>query len=305
MRTLILSLVVLAVPAAASAQVCPAGLVAVDGAHCCWPGQAFAPERGVCSGAPQCPPGLAAFGETCAVGSAPAPQPQLPPQPDLPPQPVPEPQEEQALPPPPPPPPPGVYQGYQVPAKSAPVQGPQVYGTVVRFEAKTLEHQFTVTMDDGQSCRTPCGLSVQPGKHKVKVAGEASFTQRVDIPASPSVVQIEKRRSGGTALAVVSLAVGIPTALVGGFVGLIGLASNTSYATSGNRNAMYTGFGVMAVGVTLAAAGGAVGFHLAGHNRLAFAQGDASQPKAAPVQLLSLGLAPTSGGAMAGATFAF
>ena len=48
----------LAVPAAASAQVCPYGLVAVDPTHCCWPGQTFAADRGTCAGAPQCPAGL-------------------------------------------------------------------------------------------------------------------------------------------------------------------------------------------------------------------------------------------------------
>lgn len=294
MRTLILTLVMLAVPAAASAQVCPYGLVAADGAHCCWPGQAFEAERGLCVGAPQCPAGLTAYGEACVAAPA-------------------QPVEAPELPPPPPPPPsaPGyqaVPEGYVMPPPQMPMQVPaQVFGSQVRFESKKAGNEFIVSVDGGGMCRTPCSLVVPPGKHQVKVEGDARFRQKLEIPAGASLVQIEKRRGGGIALAVVSLSVGIPAAVLGGAVGLLGLINNSSsyYSYGSYRDQMYAGFGVMAAGVTLAAAGGAIGFGLAGHNRLTFAQGEAYAPKPPPVQLIGLGVAPTNGGAMAGATFAF
>ncbi|HEY3447417.1 MAG TPA: hypothetical protein VGK67_13680 [Myxococcales bacterium] len=310
MRSLILSLVVLVAPAAAAAQVCPYGLVAVDAAHCCWPGQAFAPERGICAGAPECPPGLMAYGETCIASSAAA-QPQPPPEPELP-QPLPPP-------PPPPPPPPGGYQlppsvEYQAPPPAAypvmPPQAqpmPQVFGSQVRFEAKKAGNEFVVSVDQAGTCRTPCELMVPPGRHHVKVEGDARFHQRLDFPAGPSVVQIDKLRAGGVALGVVGLAVGIPAAVVGGFFGLVGFLSNygNSYSSSSATEMTYAGFGVMAAGITLAAVGGGIGFGMAGHNKLRFAQAEADELKAPAVQLLSMGVAPTNGGAMAGATFAF
>lgn len=38
--------------------------------QCCWPGQAFSSQLGRCTGAPQCPSGMAAEGETCvSVGT--------------------------------------------------------------------------------------------------------------------------------------------------------------------------------------------------------------------------------------------
>ncbi|HEY3447419.1 MAG TPA: hypothetical protein VGK67_13690 [Myxococcales bacterium] len=288
MRTLILSFVLLAVPTAASAQVCPYGLVAVDAAHCCWPGQAFAPDRGTCAGVPQCPPGLAPYGETCIASGAAA-QPQAQPA-------------GQPLPPPPPPPPPAAYQPMP---QQVPMQMPQVFGYPVRFEAKKEGHEFTVSVDNGISCRTPCDLTVPPGRHHVKVEGDARFEEHLNFPASPTTVQIE-RRGAIRALGIVGLAVGIPAAAIGGVFGMLGWIANESYSNSSNRNVMYGGLGVMAAGVTLAAVAGGVGFGLAGHNKAKFARADADEPgEAPPVQLLSLGAVPTNGGGMVGATFAF
>jgi hypothetical protein len=38
---------------------------AADGLHCCWPGQTFSLDVGACTGAPRCPPGADAVGDTC------------------------------------------------------------------------------------------------------------------------------------------------------------------------------------------------------------------------------------------------
>lgn len=292
MRTLVFSFVLLAVPAAASAQVCPYGLVAVDPAHCCWPGQTFAPDRGTCAGAPQCPPGLSPYGETCIASSAAQPQAQPPAQP----------QPDGTLPPPPPPP-----ANYQVQPPPAQMQMPvqqQVYGFPVRFEAKKQGQEFTVSVDNGIACRTPCEMTVAPGRHRVKVEGDARFDERMTFPGGPSTVVVEKR-GGIAALGIASLAVGIPVAAVGAVATLFGYILVSDNNTNSNRTVFYAGIGMLAGGVTLAAVGGGVGFGLAGKNRVSFARASADDPNEPPVQLLSLGVVPTKGGAMAGATFAF
>ena len=56
-------------------RACATGQVISDetAGHCCWPGQVWSSLRSACIGTPQCPPGFAASGETCAtVGDAPA-----------------------------------------------------------------------------------------------------------------------------------------------------------------------------------------------------------------------------------------
>lgn len=282
MRTFVLTLFAIALPALASAQVCPYGLVAVDPTHCCWPGQTYAPDRGTCAGAPQCPAGLTAYGETCvaAPGTAPGAQPVDP-----------------TVPPPPPP-----AAGYVPQAMP-----PQVFGYPVRFEAKKSGNEFTVSVDKGVACRTPCELTVPPGRHRVHIEGDARFSDSMTFPASPTTILIEKRRGGGVALGVVGLAVGIPATVVGGLVGLVGYALNTS-SSSTNRNTgktmMYAGFGVGGAGLVLLVVGTSVGFSIAGHDKLTFARASVDEPEP-PVRLVGLGVVPTAGGAMGGATFAF
>lgn len=52
-----------------AAPACPSGeQVSADTAgHCCWPGQVWSGARSMCVGIPQCPSGLVAVGEMCAV----------------------------------------------------------------------------------------------------------------------------------------------------------------------------------------------------------------------------------------------
>ncbi|MGC4121718.1 MAG: PEGA domain-containing protein [Myxococcales bacterium] len=300
MRPLALALVLLTIPAVASAQICPAGLVAADSAHCCWPGQLFDGARGLCSGTPQCPQGLAPYGETCLAAQPQAAQP-----------PAPAPAQSPELPPLPPPPPanylPPASAGYQVLPPPVVPGMPQPFGHSRHFVAKNQGNEFTVTVDGAGMCRTPCALAVPAGKHVVKIEGDARFTQKVTFPEGASKVEIEKRRNGGIALGVVSLSVGVPTAIVGAAFGLSGLLSNYfSYGSYGAKDTMYAGFGAMAAGATVAAVGAAIGFRLAGHNRLSLTtELSAEEPKAPPVQLISMGAMPTKDGAMVGATFAF
>jgi len=280
MRTLFVALLVLAVPAAASAQntLCPYGLVAVDGAHCCWPGQVFA-EVG-CKGTPQCPAGLAPTGDTCVVSQA-SPQPAT---------------AAPAVPPPPPPvglppslPPPPTY-------LSVPAAATQLASTV-RFEAQRADDSFSVSVDGGAACKTPCDLAVPPGRHRVSVEGDASYQEELDFPAQASVVKVGKRRAGRTALGVVGLSVGIPVGVVGA---LVSFAALTIAGTGGNtsRDFFFGGAAAAVAGFSFAGIGAGVGFGTAGSNK-------ATLETAPAVTLISLGAAPTSHGGMVGATFAF
>jgi hypothetical protein len=279
MRSLLISFAVVLAPSVALAQgVCPNGLVAADAAHCCWPGQSFSAERQSCAGAPQCPPGMVAYGETCALAPT-------------------------YVPPPPPPP-----SAYGVPATA---MGPRYRA---HFEAKK-DHKFTVVMDTGESCETPCDLGVSVGRHKVKIEGDATFSESLSFPAAPSVVKIEKRR-GIVGLGVAGLAAGIPVAVVGLAVALTGALFNdmrngtlysSGYPNRRTTNDMIVVGGTMAaVGVTFAAVGGGVGLGLAGHNRAKLEKAP-EQPKdeRASLVLTGLGVAPTQGGAVVGASFAF
>ncbi len=283
MSKLTLLLVLLAAPAAAAEPTCPYGLVAVDASHCCWPGQTFAVDRDACAGTPQCPAGLVASGETCLVPAAPVQQPQ--------------PAAEPTAPPP-------------AHEATAPPLPPEVLGHPVRFEARHEGQEFTVSVGGGVSCRTPCELTVPPGRHRVEVEGDASFRDDFTFPASPSLVLIERRSGGRAALGIVGLAVGIPATVVGLVVVLAG-AIATDLATGpasreGARNMLIAGGVIAAAGVTFVAVGAGVGFGTAGKNRLRFARASGDRPgEEPPVRLVGLGAAPAEGGAMLGATLAF
>lgn len=285
MRALLLSLVLLAPAAAAAQVVCPYGLVPVDSTHCCWPGQGYAPEKQTCVGAPKCPAGLMAYGDTCIV----APASQQPPPPADP----------QALPPPPPPP----TSNYVPPAPPPPA----AIGFAARFEG-TPGHQFTVTVDNGEPCDTPCEVPVAPGRHRVRVEGDAKFRQDMDFPAGPSLVRIDMKHGGRAALGIVGLAVGIPAAVIGAAIAGIGtiLMTSTSFGTQNTgRDWQIGGIVTAVVGVTFAGVGAGVGFGTAGKNRAWFERRGRAGDEAASIQFLGAGVAPTPGGAVAGATFAF
>jgi hypothetical protein len=54
-----------------AAPQCPYGqsVTVETGGHCCWSGQVWSTARQACVGVPQCPPGLAPTGESCAAAS--------------------------------------------------------------------------------------------------------------------------------------------------------------------------------------------------------------------------------------------
>jgi hypothetical protein len=114
------------------------------------------------------------------------------------------------------------------------------------------------------------------------------------------------------ALGISSLVVGVPTAVGGVAVTLVGLvrvlftSSSSPPGSGAQTEAMVLGgLGMIVGGVVLAAVGGSIGLRKTGHNRVHLRKSDFAEAESAPVKLTGIGLAPTPGGAMVGATFAF
>jgi hypothetical protein len=232
-------------------------------------------------GAPQCPAGLSAFGETCIAAQA-------------------APVVVQPVAPPPPPLLPPVVQVPVVPVSA-------IVGYQAHFQSD--DGDFTVSVDSGPGCRTPCELVVPPGHHRLRVNGDASFRESMDFPASPSVVRIDRRHGGRVAMGVVGLAVGIPVVVTGLALTLLAvtwedynLVGDTHYENG--RRLLPIGVGLAIGGAVFAGVLGGVGFGTAGHNRASF-DSMGSRDADAPVRLVGLGVTPTRGGAALGATIAF
>jgi hypothetical protein len=143
----------------------------------------------------------------------------------------------------------------------------------------------------------------------VTVEGDARFHDDLNFPAAPSTVQVEKR-GAIAALGKASLGVGIRPWRAASSPGSGASCSTTrprpllhyARARADFQTLELAGFGVAVGGAVLLGVGAGVGFGLAGKNRVRFAENDSEAP---PIQLLSLGAAPTKDGAVMGASFAF
>jgi len=235
------------------------------------------------------------------------------------------------IPPPPPPPP--------LPADAAPAPGylppppPEARLPVVpiaptaqvtvRFVPKSDgDEYFVATVEGAEPLKAPCDLRLSPGKLKLQVTGDASFSQRLVVPdAAPSKATIEHRNKGLMVMGIVGVAltaIGVVMletpveALVSGF--LQAEWNNTSFdANTVTRSDVVTGISFqnwmiasgVAVGVGVVCA--AVGFAKMGHARVVLVPDDrvTESTDAPKLELVGLGLAPTASGAVAGATFAF
>jgi len=198
------------------------------------------------------------------------------------------------------------------PAAAAPPAAAPAPPTRVGFRAAIDGDVYTVTVDGKQelACQTPCELTLSPGAHDVRVTGSSRFAQRIDL-TGPTSLQVERRRMGRMVLGIVSLAVGVPVALVG--LELILLANldaneNPPAMTSGERRSLRQAGSLMVAGGTvLALVGGISGFTTMGRTRLApDASGRVSQERAdTGLRLAGLGAAPARGGGMLTVAFSF
>lgn len=210
---------------------CPAGqLTSADTAgNCCWPGQVWSKARKVCVGVPQCPNGLAARGETCAVPECPpgavatvdtaghccwpdqawsharsacVGTPRCPtglvavgemcaaPAP--------------APPPPTAPPPPAVLAEPKAPPPR------EVDDKVpVRFQPAKGHATYTVAVSGADTCTTPCTLRLKPGLHSVTVEGAGKFESLIAVPANGATVRLSHLRGGLGAGGTVMLTFGV------------------------------------------------------------------------------------------------
>lgn len=166
----------------------------------------------------------------------------------------------------------------------------------VKFVPRRDGDNLTVTIDNRPdlTCKAPCELNVPPGRHVVKVEGDTKYIDDINVPKNfGSTARIGRAKNVWLALGIPSVVLG-PLMVVGGFGAWAAGALNPEPAV-----------GIMAGGVVLAIAGGIVGFKLKGKDEISLERDRHSGRETFQPALVGLGVAPTNGGAMAGATFVF
>jgi len=206
---------------------------------------------------------------------------------------------------------PSVAQSDPASAAAAPA-APAAPPARVRFRAALDGDVYTVRVDGKaeQACQTPCELTLPLGAHDVQVTGSNRFAQRIDL-TGPTALQVERRRTGRMVLGIVSLAVGVPVALVG--LELIVVANadaneNPPSLTDSERSSLKRTGAILAVaGGAFAAVGGIVGFSTMGRTRLAPDGSQVSDGHSdTGLRLAGVGVAPTPhGGGVVGVAFTF
>lgn len=268
------------------AATCPPGQEANEETlgHCCWSGQVWSKVRQVCVGTPACPAGYTASGETCMYGtplpgSAPGPGPQPP---------APAPPSAAAVAPPGPTPGP------------SPIPSMGALEVPVDFAAEDERGDFVVSFQGPtgeRSCRLPCTLNLPPGKVHLVVTGTKGFEQDLKIPLVTSSALLESPRRG------TKIGLGVLLTVLGGACFVLGVGFYTP-----TEALFWLGAGVGAAGLAVGVVNiisGATSRH-----RLRLVDDDEKKrtmrrEPTAPVELVGLGVAPTKGGLMAGATLRF
>ena len=175
----------------------------------------------------------------------------------------------------------------------------------VRFVAAREGDRLTVAVE-GATCDAPCEIAMAPGRHKVDISGDGSFSDRIDVPGAPSIARIERTKGGFRAFKIIGLSVGIPAAAFG-FIFIVADAGLNRYGF-GSTDFGYPGIALLSTGLVLAIAGPILGSVLGGSNKLQVgpAGGASSDDRGTHLQLVSFGVAPTAhGGLMGGVTLAF
>ncbi len=257
---------ILAVPQAVG-DPCHGGKVIVDEAgHCCWEEQGWSPNLQACVGRPRCPAGTWPRGETCVEGVA---------------------EVESA---------PRFDESWLVP---------------VRFVSASEGETFQVSVDDKHvtTCTTPCEVRLTRGRHRIYVHGPATFGKKIDVRGSAAEVRIERRSNSMLAMGVVSIAAGGLSAVVGANLALYGALLTSTFdspADRANKEGLRdAGLVMLVVGATVAVVGGVAGLTGMGHNRMDLVPERSASALPDGLRLQGLAVAPTQGGAMAGATFSF
>jgi Tetratricopeptide repeat len=256
----------LAPPEAAPGE-CPPGQTSNEdtAGHCCWPGQVWSKRRSTCAGIPQCPQGLVARGENCSM-----PQPMQPMQPmDSP------------------------WASYPQMGWGAPMAPP---GTVpVTFNPKREGYVYVVGVER-QQCTAPCTMFLKPGKHKLRVSGDAAYQTDLAVGNQPMTVKVAHMRMVKLVGGAVVTGVGLVSFLVG--VAML----NAAYSDTGLYGVfpILAGLVLVPIGIpTMAVTDG---------NRINVIGGgvaEAPAPKPEGIRLVSAGVQPLQGGASLGLRFSF
>lgn len=195
----------------------PAQAVSVDTAgRCCWLGQVWSASRHACVGVPtSCPPGAIASGDNCVVAAPTSTPPQYTPQ-------VP-----------------------QAPPLAA------VGGATTHFSGSLTSNIYTVRAQ-GQTCTTPCTLTLTPGSLTIDTTGAGAIHRSVSLPPGASKITLQHFTLKELIFSVVLVAIGLP--MMGGGI-YLGDATHWS-----NRGAAGIGGIVLTTAGATLAFGGVIGF---------------------------------------------
>jgi len=207
--------------ASAAAADCPAGqAVSADTAgHCCWPAQAWSPARAACVGAPRCPTGMQASGESCVAAPGATPPSSAAPAGAAPASATPGAAPASATP------------GAATPANPAlPKWTPVVPGAPhaaytpyvltprvpVRFVARDHADDRYRISADGKSCTTPCTLELPATDVHVEAdSGRRALAAPLRVPYVASTVEVSHRSRAHYAVGGALVAVGVADVALG------------------------------------------------------------------------------------------
>jgi len=191
----------------------------------------------------------------------------------------------------------------QVPAAVMPPTATAGAPVPVKFLVARDGDEMDVVVDGNPelACKAPCEIQLTPGRHTVAVTGAAKYVDTINVPrGDPSTAKLGRSRVAFLIVGLSSLAVGVTSAVVGLYL--------FSEEAQQYGTVSVPGVALLGTGIVIAVVGSIVGFKLKGSNGISLerdrGRGRGERDQFSP-QLLSVGLAPTRGGAMAGATFAF
>ncbi len=159
---------------------CPEGqaMTPDTAGHCCWPNQVWSSARSACVGIPACPPPLVAQGQTCVAASG-----------------EPAPRTPESVPP--------------------PSGGPAVPVSFDAAQTGFFGESYDVEVA-GQTCGTPCTLSLSPGLLKLTVSRPFhTFDTQILVPPGGASVKLDHARMADIVSGAVLTAAGFTLTPIG------------------------------------------------------------------------------------------
>jgi len=177
-------------------------------------------------------------------------------------------------------------------------------GIPVRFVPNLAGDSFTVSVSTPagpQQCQAPCVLSLPMGEHTVSVSGEAEYTDTISVQPYPLHVRIRRYRSERMIWGAAGTGVGVALLIAG--LAMSEACTSVGFSTTCERPLASNGLSIL--GSALAITAATTGFTTMGSNSFVVTADYNVYAQRRGPRLAGLGAAPTSGGALLGATISF